>query len=508
MNVNNKLNKYQHLLLPIFAGIMLGLSRLPLKLGFLVFFSFIPLFTLFANWHKTKQIVLAAICFSSAFTLVSLHWISLVTIAGFIGLFFLFGFYFSLLFLAVNYVRKVKPKLTYLAFGVFWITFEYLQNIGELRFPWFNVGYSLADYNILIQVADLGGIFLVSACTFLLSYLIFAVIKKSSRYIFPLLALLLLWFGYGIYKYQTLNVTTTDTMISLVQASITQEQKWDPNFTDSTLTLYRKYTKLAAEANSDLIIWPESALPDYLMQRYSKFRRFLDKQIKLYDTDIFTGFPRYEFAPPNHSQKYLFYNSATLFKANKTVGNPYDKIALVPFGERMPFLKKLPILWKIELGQANFSYGQGPTYYSVKDYTFSPLICFEIAFPQLTANIMQKPTDFIVNITNDAWFKRSAGTYQHAILTKFRAVETRRAIYRAANTGYSMVIDPLGRVVEKTELYEKTTLNYPLIICKDKTFFTKYFNIIPVVCILFSIIIISLVIVGRIRNVEILLHDK
>jgi apolipoprotein N-acyltransferase len=92
-------------------------------------------------------------------------------------------------------------------------------------------------------------------------------------------------------------------------------------------------------------------------------------------------------------------------------------------------------------------------------YTYSPLICFEIAFPELTNRIAEKDADFIVNITNDAWFYRSAGTYQHAIMTRVRAVETRTQIFRCANTGYSMIVDPKGDVLVKSELFEQTIIS-------------------------------------------------
>ena len=487
-------------LLPFFSGILLGTSRLPLNFGFLAFFSFIPLFFYYEKTHSIKNTIFAATVFSSSYTLVSLHWISLVTFGGFIALFFLFGFYFSLLFLAVNYVRKIVPKLTYLAFFTFWMIFEYLQSYGELRFPWFNVGYSLAEYNLLIQIADIGGVYLVSAFTILVSFFIYKIIKKIKLYIFLFLAITVLWISYGTYKIHTIKLNKTDTIVSLVQASVPQDLKWEASFADSTLEIYKKQTANAALSNADLIVWPESALPDYLMQRRSKFRRFVDKQLLLYKTDIFTGFPRYEFAPKDYHERYMFYNSASVFKANFQVDKPYDKNILVPVGERMPFLDIFPILWKLQFGQANFNFGNAPAYFSINEFVYSPLICFEIAFPKLTVKIMEQPTDFIINITNDAWFGRSAGTYQHAVLTKFRAVEIRRTIYRAANTGYSMVVNPLGEILKKTELYERTTLTYPLIVCSEISFFTKYLEIFPLAYIFLALVIIILVIVKRIKK--------
>ena len=133
------------------------------------------------------------------------------------------------------------------------------------------------------------------------------------------------------------------------------------------------------------------------------------------------------------------------------------------------------------MGQANWEYGEKLGYYSVNGYKFSPLICFEIAFPQLTTEMAKNDVDFIVNITNDAWFHRSAGTYQHVAMTKFRAVETRKQIYRAANTGYSVIVSPTGEFLKQTKLFEKITINNTLYIYENNSYFTKYFFWFPFV---------------------------
>ena len=112
--------------------------------------------------------------------------------------------------------------------------------------------------------------------------------------------------------------------------------------------------------------------------------------------------------------------------------------------------------------------------------------------------------DFIVNITNDAWFKRSAGTYQHAIMTKFRAVETRKMIYRAANTGYSLIVSPTGEYLESSKLFEKTILTAEIIKCNSNSFFTKYLFWFPVVFVVGAgiILIVSLIFKRRFAQKE------
>lgn len=500
--MRNKINLLtEHpVILATISGSLLALSRLPWNLGFLVFFSFIPLFILFQSEHKYPKIIWSALAFSSSYTVISLHWISLVTVAGFFGLFLLFGFYFIIFFSAVNLVQIYAKRYTSLAIITFWMAFEYLQNFGELRFPWFNIGYSLEAYNALIQVADLGGVFLVSLLTLICNFFIFKYLYKSQKSLIPFVMIFGTWLSYGIYCQNNIQINSTDKIVSMVQASIPQDYKWDPEFADSTMAIYNNLTAEAAEINPELIIWPESALPDYLMQRNSKFRQFLNQQLLEHKIDIFTGVPRYEFAPPEHPLRYKFYNSATLFHPDLTFEDPYDKKILVPIGERMPFMSLIPALWNLELGQANFSYGKTPAHFTMEKYQYSPLICFEVAFPALTLKIMEQPTDFVVNITNDAWFKRSIGTYQHAIMTKFRAIEIRRSFYRCANSGYSLVINPLGKTIIQTELFEKRSISYPLFSCSKISFFTKYFALIPLVCSLITLFICVMVILGRMKK--------
>ncbi len=477
IKTKTKLNAY---LFPALAGTLLGLSRLPIHLGFLIFFAFIPLFYFFREQRKKKEIFFAAAAFGSAYTIVCLHWISLVTPPGYLGIFILFAIYFYIVFQLYYFIKKQNPKIGYLGFILIWISFEYLQNFGEFSFPWFNLGYSLADYLPFIQPAELGGLSLLSLLILLVNILLFESKRNFKRNLIGISIIIILWSGYGIIRLKTINLTQTNFNASVVQVSIPQEDKWEELYRDSTFILYEKFSHEAAKEETDLIIWPESSTPVYLLRQMEYRKWILDLSEDL-NTDIFTGFPHYKYIGEDHPGRFKFYNSATLIGKNRKFHVPYYKNILVPFGERIPFLNVFPFLWNVHLGQANWEYGEKLEYYSVNDYKFSPLICFEIAFPQITTEMTKNDIDFIVNITNDAWFYRSAGTYQHVVMTKFRAVETRKQIYRAANTGYSVIVSPTGEFLKQTELFEKVTISYPLYIYENNSYFTKYFFWFPFV---------------------------
>lgn len=479
---------------PALSALLLGLSRHPLRLNFLIFAAFIPLLALL---YKEKnyaglKIIKLALTFSTVYTLITLYWISVVTLPGFLGMFILFGAYFIILFYFVTRICIKIPRLRFIGFASCWLSFEWLLNFGELRFPWFNAGYSLAEYTPLIQIAEIGGIYLLSLIILIVNLLIFNVFRSfpSSRSKVALIALILLilvWTAGGLYRLKTLPLIEDDFRGAIVQVSIPQDIKWDGDFYDRTLALYREYTLKAAEKEPSLIILPESAIPDYVLQA-NKPKNFILNLVNDTETYIFLGLPHYELVYENEQYEYKFYNATTLVNPAGFFYRPYYKIYLVPFGERIPFMDYFPVLRKLEFGQANWEYGEEIIHFSVKtdnrEYLFSSLICFEIAFPALTAKIAEDEVDFMVNVTNDAWFKRTAGPYQHGMMTVIRGVETRTQIYRAANTGISMIVNPQGRIIADTLLYEKTVIEEPLYLYPGSTIYVRHLRNYPVIFLL------------------------
>jgi apolipoprotein N-acyltransferase len=143
----------------------------------------------------------------------------------------------------------------------------------------------------------------------------------------------------------------------------------------------------------------------------------------------------------------------------------YYKNILVPVGERMLWLEQFPFLWSLQFGQANWEFGTEIPVYECDGYRFSPSICYELAFPhfmQRANRIRDEKVDYHVNITNDAWFGTSYGPWLHSVMARFRAVESRMQVYRSANTGISMIVDPLGRILARTRLFETGNIQAPL----------------------------------------------
>jgi len=494
-----KWNKSPYWLM-VLSALLLGMSRLPIHLGFVAGIAMIPLFYYFEeNSRSWKQSILDSALFSITYTIVALHWIGLVTLPGLPGIMLLYTINFTLLFRAMYFIRQKLPHVWLWGAATLWLGFEYIQNFGELRFPWFNLGYSLVDYNVLCQAADIGGIFLVSALLLVVNIAIYKITRKQYRYVVLLVITLLCWISYGVWRLHDIQLTPSENRVFIMQPSIPQEIKWDQSFFDTILARYDSLNYQASSQGAELLIWPEASFPAYLLKQ-DEYKDRISGIAKQNGMDIFLGFPDYQPSPMDYPEDAYFYNSATLFRADGMVELPYYKNILVPVGERMPYLKLFPFLWKLNFGQANWEYGTTPKHYEWHGMQFTPTICFEIAFPLLFRDFSQYKTDFFVNLTNDAWFKRSWGTYQHAMMSRFRAIETRKEIIRSANTGISLVVDPKGTFLLRTPLYEEAVYRAPLYLTTARSLYLSWGGWIPLLFTMIGIAFFLLAIICSTRK--------
>lgn len=157
---------------------------------------------------------------------------------------------------------------------------------------------------------------------------------------------------------------------------------------------------------------------------------------------------------------YLVYNAAFLVDPRQRTLKPYKKMKLVPFSEAIPFEARLPLLSRINLGEADFQRGDEPTIYSFdNDVVGAPFICYEIIFPGFVQKRVRDSANLIITITNDGWFGKTTGPFHHAAMARMRAIENGIPLVRSANSGISMIVDQYGRVMEETDLYTRTILS-------------------------------------------------
>ncbi len=396
------------------------------------------------------------------------------------------GLYFGAFCLLLTGLRQRSPRLIWIT-PFLWVGLEYLRAIFLSGFPWENLGYTQYNLLPLIQISDIFGVYGLSALIVAVNLVLFETWQAvNAKQVIPWKALLTVvclvcaCLAYGhwrIRQLDTLLQTAPEMSVALVQGNIDQSKKWDPAFQQETLKRYGRLTRRILEEKPSLVVWPETALPFYLFHDQPLTDRFIDL-VRDSETPFLVGSP--SFAKEN-GQVY-YHNSAYLLNPDGGVLGKYDKVHLVPYGEYVPLKRLFPFLGKIVQAVGDFVPGRKGQVLSIDSTEFGVLICFEVIFPELGRAMALNGAQFLVNITNDAWFGRSSAPYQHMSMAVFRAVETRRAIARAANTGISAFIDPLGRKLKKTPLFREAVLTQSLPIMERNTLYVSWGFIFEKLC--------------------------
>ncbi len=344
-----------------------------------------------------------------------------------------------------------------LIFAGLWTFMEILR--GDItQFPWNFVGYMwlspFTDFNIA-QYASFFGVFGLSfllVITGCLPILMYHRCWKSFGLIVITLTLM------AIFSDQPKEIlTSTNATIRIVQPNITQKEKHNPNKQFDILIKQLKMTSTMPEGeNPNIVIWPEASI-NYLIEDDAKLREMMADAMPP-NSLIAVGAMRIK--PTDNKNK--VFNSLFVVNKQAKIEAFYDKSTLVPFGEFVPMQRYLPFINKITQGSEGFSTGDGVQTISLEGHpSFSPLICYEIAFPTHVIDKNHRP-DYIMNITNDSWFGNSSGPYQHLNIARMRAIEERIPVLRVASTGISAVIDASGNVISSIPLNEEKVLDVKL----------------------------------------------
>ncbi|NOQ42529.1 MAG: apolipoprotein N-acyltransferase, partial [Desulfuromusa sp.] len=285
-------------------------------------------------------------------------------------------------------------------------------------------------------------------------------------------------FGYGVWREaQPLDQRTEQLRIALIQGNIDQTQKWAPDNRQSSIDRYQRLSVQAMVNQPDLVIWPEAATPFFLQDQSELAVQVKQLPIQL-NTSLLVGSPAYRQLSPD---EYQYYNSAYLFAPTGEELGRSDKIHLVPFGEYVPLGKLLSFIDKLVVGVGDFSPGKVRPL-PLNGHHLGVLICYEAIFPPLAREYVRQGSSLLVNLTNDAWFGHSSAPYQHLAMTRFRAIENRIWIARAANTGISALISPAGKVTLSGPIFEPLQLGGLVGLGADATFYTRFGDIFAYVC--------------------------
>ncbi len=335
--------------------------------------------------------------------------------------------------------------LNTLTLSALWVLFEWCRGWIFTGFPWLAVGYSQVD-SPLAGLAPILGVYGVSwAVSLLAALLAFAQPVNMWRIALPAIVLLILGM-FGLTRIEWVTSAGEPIKVALLQGNVSQEVKWNPEQRQPTIDWYVENTRLSW--GSDLIIWPETALPVFYHQAHD-FLLELGQEARAAGSDLFIGMP----VMNTRTQQY--YNSMV------SVGGPeqiYSKQHLVPFGEYIPLAALLGGLMEfMQVPLPDFSIEASAPVVKLAGYPMGVSICYEDAFGEEVIRALPE-AQVLINTSNDAWFGDSMAPHQHLQIARMRSLETQRPMLRTTNTGVTAVIDHHGKVMAQAPQFEAVVL--------------------------------------------------
>ena len=456
----------------IFSGFLLHLTEPANGLGLLAFIALIPFLRAAAKSKSYKYAAIGGFLGGAAFFFPTLSWLTSTTVVGYIALSLYCALYFSAFAVAARRTSSV------LVLAACWTLLEFVRGVVAFTgFPWVLLSHTQYDFTLFTQVLDIIGSYGLSGLILALNALAYrAIITRRRSLLFVAAGILAAVCIYGYARMNTISLERSQR-VAMVQASVPQEMKEALEGTYDPKGVFTRYlaesVKIPQDARIDLLVWPETVVlspytlnvdPRVLKQEYSEDARFAQDALaslaRRHDAYFLVGSTSY--LPAEHgyvsdlevAQKIpdgnwrRAYNSAYLLDPTGRYVDRYDKTHLVPFGEYIPFRNAFPFLVDIVGFDANLSPGVRQTIFQIKqgDKTahFGVLICYEDTDSELARRLRRDGADFLVNISNDAWFGLSE-LDQHFVAARFRAIENRVGVVRSGNNGISGLIDPLGR---------------------------------------------------------------
>lgn len=475
-----------NILLSLISGVLMGIS-FPARfgsvvmpdLGFIAWFALVPL--LFAIRHASWRRAFVLTFFSAVvWYLISLFWLypaltvygglsAVTSISMLLLLMIILGAFIALAPLFAALIEERAGVKRCWTLPVLWVAIEFLRHYFPANgFPWGNITNTQFSYLPIIQSVDLLGIWGLMFLMILFNVWISEALasidringgEKLSRSLTVVtMVLFILNAGYGYFRVTQVGIQQADEIkirVASVQGNIPQEVKWREGLEHEQLSPLIRLTKMLSGSGVDLMIWPEASYPFIIPESAASmpvstlgldgFKSAKDVYLLF---GALTGIPSHEGNPP------VFFNSMYLADKSGALLGKYSKVHLVPFGEYVPYKKLLFFARKLVAPVGNFEHGRSFEPLFTDQFQIGGLICYEDLFPYIARKQTALGANILTVVTNDAWYGNTSAAYQHLALSVFRAVENRRWLVRSANTGISAVIDPSGKVMSSTGLFE------------------------------------------------------
>jgi apolipoprotein N-acyltransferase len=385
---------------------------------------------------------------------------------------------------------------------VAWVATEILRAHTLFNFSWCLLGYSQHANLPVLQLARYfavyGVSFVVAATSSVLAY---AIVERNAgprrRALLAMALFLGVVWAHGAWLLSRPIPEAGRLRVGLVQASILQDDKWDPEKAVDNIQAHLDLSRRAASAGARLVAWPESAVP-FLFDHTPLLANELREVVRTNGIYLLFGNDDRE---DDAAGDYRIWVGAKMLDPRGNLALRYHKIRLVPFGEYVPIQSVLTlggrVTAKLVHQVADFTPGAEYAVGSVDGHRIATFICYEAIFPDLVRPFAAGGAELLVNITNDGWYGRTSAPYQHLAMAVFRAVETGKYLARAANTGITAVVDPRGRVLARTELFERTVLVRDVPVVAGSTFYVRHGDVFAWACLAASAALTALTIRRR-----------
>jgi apolipoprotein N-acyltransferase len=493
----NKRAGLSHVLAAILSGLLLAAAFPKLDQTWLLSFALVPLL-----WALKGQSLKAAfwlgLVSGLAHYVALLYWIVFVThvfgklpLIVAIGILLLLAGYLCLyralwgLGVAWGEARGLSPLWWA---PVLWVALEMGQTYIISGFPWEPLGNGLYRYPLLLQLADITGVYGLSFLVVLVNASLYLLCFGSRgqtlrfRQVAAVCLLLAVWIGYGYYRLgemAALTAASPKIKVAVVQGNIKQGEKWKKEMVQTTLNRYGELTMRVKGAR--LIIWPETAAP-FLYVRTPDLAAEVQKIARDSGAYLLFGSPAYELTADGEH----YFNRAYLLNPQAGTIGSYDKAHLVPYGEYVPLRRFFPFIGKMVPMVGDFAEGPVGATLSLPEGAIGPLVCYESIFPYLSRAQVANGARLLVNITNDAWFGKTAAAYQHLSMAVLRAVENHVCLARAANTGISAFVDGTGRLLWTSEINVPDAHAVELAWLPGGSLYTKFGDVFAWACVIIA----------------------
>ena len=499
--------KFRRYILAGLSGVLMVLIFPGIGLSHLAWLALVPLLVSIhdANWKQSLilGLITGVIYFGGTLNwFMALHPFSSLfwVILGFVVLTLYVSTYVFVFTVSVNYITqhwRPASSTGYLAssflVAIVWTGLEILRGYTATGFPWVCLAHSQWSNLPVIQISSLTGMYGVTFLIVLVNGAIANFLvgirrwRSSAKAAAVPFALVIVCLVYGWVALSESPQGEEKIKVALVPGNIKQMDKlrsWGS--AEWIFDKYLRETDSAAVEKPDLIVWPETCVPQYTFLQDIVPNK-LKSAVQRWDSYLLIGTPHTVRSPDRHTYNGVFLISPT----GEEVGR-YYKIHLVPVGEYFPMKRYLPKSWQdLVTGISDWDMGSELTIFSAPPAKFGTVICFESIFPGIFREFVGKGVNLMGIITNDSWFRGTFAPEQHFSVAPFRAVENRVAVFRCANYGISCIIDPWGRVTRKIEPdTDESYLVSEIRLHTGGTFYTRHGDYLPWACLAMTLFLI------------------